>query len=375
MGEAGEGRVVTRLRRPRTYSGPRRAIMIGLAGLMVLLVVAGVAAAARGPAHVATQRGAGHQGMSTVLTDVSFTDASHGWIAGQAGYVLRTSDGGATWTKTTMSGRVNLNSVSFADSTHGYASGNWWTIEYLGKAGPLLFSTADGGATWKKSRVLPSVNGEMDQVVAVDADTACAVGAVSEIQYYGVVVRTTSGGSSWQTQLKQSGRKTTVLTGVDFVGAETGWACGYSGQTGHGVVLATSDGGTTWRKQPTPQSTWFLQICFVDAEHGWASADKSVLRTTDGGATWTKVAVVHGQDKDIEDVSFFDAEHGWAVGNAGTIWATTDGGATWVAQKSGVKTGLQAVCFVSAQQGWAVGEESVVLKTVDGGATWVGSGP
>jgi len=375
MGKAGGGRIVTRLKRPPTFSGPRRAIVMGLAGLMVLLVVAGVAAAAGGRAHAAAQRGAAHQGMSTVLTDVSFTDASHGWIAGQAGYVLRTSDGGATWAKTTMSGRVNLNSVSFADSTHGFASGNWWTTEYIGKAGPLLFSTSDGGATWKKSRILPGVNGEMDHVVAIAADTACAVGATSEIQHYGVVVRTTNGGSSWQTQLKQSGRKTTVLTGVDFIDADTGWASGYGAHTGHGVVLATSDGGATWLKQTTPQSAWLTQICFVDDEHGWACADKSVLRTADGGATWSKVAVSRGEDNDIEDVYFVDVQHGWAVGASGTIWASADGGATWTAQTSGVKSVLLAVAFVSAEQGWVVGEDNVVLKTADGGATWVGSGP
>jgi len=348
----------------------RRALVVGLAGLMAVLVVAGVAVAARGPAPGA-QMGAGHAGMSTVLTDVCFTDAAHGWIAGQAGYVLSTSDGGATWTKTTMGTRVNLNSVSFADSTHGFAAGNWWLTEDVGKEGSLLFSTANGGATWTKSRVLPSVNGELDHVVAIDPDTACAVGASSQVQHYSIVMRTSDGGSSWQTQRKQAGNKAIELDGVDFVDSEHGWACGLSAQTGKGVVLATSDGGATWGRQTTPQSAWLTQICFVDLEHGWASADHSVVRTTDGGATWTKVSVIRGRDMDIEDVYFVDATHGWAVGNSGTISASTDGGVTWAAQKSGVKTGLLAVCFTSAQQGWTVGEDSVVLKTADGGATWV----
>ena len=374
-GEAGGGRIVTRLKRPRAFSGPRRAIVMGVAGLLVLMLAAGGAAAARGPAHAAAARAGTHGGQSAVLTDVWFMDAEHGWIAGQAGYVLSTSDGGATWTKTTMKGRVNLTSVSFADTEHGFASGNWWTSEDIGKAGPLLFSTSDGGATWKKSRVLAGVNGEMDHVVAIDADTACAVGCTSEMEHYGVVVRTTSGGSSWLTQLKQSGNKTTVLTGVDFFDADTGWASGYGAHSGHGVVLATTDGGATWRKQMTPQSAWLTKICFADAQHGWACADKSVLRTTDGGATWAKVAVVRGRDKDIEDVYFVDVQHGWAVGASGTIWASADGGATWTAQTSGVKSVLLAVAFVSAEQGWVVGEDNVVLKTADGGATWVGSGP
>ncbi|MCX6363350.1 MAG: YCF48-related protein [Actinobacteria bacterium] len=306
--------------RKRDTVGARRAIAFGLAGLMVLLVAAGVAAAAGGRSRPATSLVAARGVPSSVLTDVCFTDAAHGWIAGQAGYVLSTSDGGATWTK---------------------------------------------------SRVLPSVNGEMDHVVAIDPDTACAVGASSQVQHPSVVMRTSDGGSSWQTQRKQAGSKAIELDGVDFVDAEHGWACGLGAQSGKGVVLATSDGGATWGRQTTPQSAWLTQICFVDLEHGWASADHSVVRTTDGGATWTKVTVIRGPDKDIEDVYFVDATHGWAVGNSGTISATTDGGATWAAQKSGVKTGLLAVCFTSAQQGWTVGEDSVVLKTADGGATWV----
>ena len=73
-------------------------------------------------------------------------------------------------------------------------------------------------------------------------------------------------------------------------------------------------------------------------------------------------------------ISFPDASHGWAVGDAGTILATSDGGATWVAQDSGVTGGFASVSFPDASHGWAVGDGGYgfIVTTSDGGATWTG---
>jgi photosystem II stability/assembly factor-like uncharacterized protein len=79
-------------------------------------------------------------------------------------------------------------------------------------------------------------------------------------------------------------------------------------------------------------------------------------------------------------VDFPDAAHGYAVGAYGRILATTDGGATWSPQVSGVEkreTGdgeanvLHGVSFVDATHGWAAGQNGIILATEDGGATWV----
>ncbi|RMH31265.1 MAG: hypothetical protein D6690_16970 [Nitrospirae bacterium] len=69
-------------------------------------------------------------------------------------------------------------------------------------------------------------------------------------------------------------------------------------------------------------------------------------------------------------VTFVSPRQGWAVGDEGTILATTDGGATWQAQRSGTKAWLSSVAFVSPCQGWAAGENGTILTTADGGATW-----
>lgn len=84
-------------------------------------------------------------------------------------------------------------------------------------------------------------------------------------------------------------------------------------------------------------------------------------------------------DARINDLCFVSARRGWAVGDHGAIWATDDGGRTWLAQNSGVACPLYSVCFVDDNIGWAAGGGAhpfshngygVLLFTRDGGRSW-----
>jgi photosystem II stability/assembly factor-like uncharacterized protein len=72
----------------------------------------------------------------------------------------------------------------------------------------------------------------------------------------------------------------------------------------------------------------------------------------------------------MHDTHFLDSSVGWAVGESGLILKTTDGGAHWSGQHSGVSTRLVQVRFANASVGWALGDTGAILKTNDGGATW-----
>jgi len=79
----------------------------------------------------------------------------------------------------------------------------------------------------------------------------------------------------------------------------------------------------------------YVSVDFVNPTTGWiAGADDennagAVFRTTDGGATWTKVADFK-QDV-LKDIDFVSPNEGWVVGDVG-IYHSTDAGATWVAE-------------------------------------------
>ncbi len=60
---------------------------------------------------------------------------------------------------------------------------------------------------------------------------------------------------------------------------------------------------------------------------------------------------------------------GWVVGFSGTILKTTDGGATWSAQRSGTLEDLTSAHFIpqgGINTGWAVGYFGTILKTTSG---------
>ena len=84
-------------------------------------------------------------------------------------------------------------------------------------------------------------------------------------------------------------------------------------------------------------------------------------------------------DAEIADLCFVNAEQGWAVGDRGAIWHTADRGRNWQLQTSGVDCRLSSVFFLDAKTGWAAGGQTqpyarcslgVVLRTEDGGQNW-----
>ena len=136
--------------------------------------------------------------------------------------------------------------------------------------------------------------------------------------------------------------------------------------------------GLPWTQQRTPpgvESATLSAVTFTDASHGWvvggAQGAGTILATTDGGATWSVQTPTGASVAGLSAVAFKGPTHGWAVGGQGTILATTDGGATWNAQNSGTSiASLAGVAFTDATHGWAVGDHGTIVATTDGGATW-----
>jgi photosystem II stability/assembly factor-like uncharacterized protein len=62
------------------------------------------------------------------LNDVFFVDARHGWIAGDFGTLLATSDGGATWRAQASGTHVALQSLFFVDARTGWVTGDFGSI-------------------------------------------------------------------------------------------------------------------------------------------------------------------------------------------------------------------------------------------------------
>jgi photosystem II stability/assembly factor-like uncharacterized protein len=296
----------------------------------------------------ATWSRVGSSFTSRSLQDVDAIDRTRAWAVGERGLILRTRDGGATWTRQRVPVTNTLNGVSLGTRRSGFAVGN---------AGTIL-RTTNAGARWVRAG--RPVRSRLVSVSAVDSRYVWAVGN------RGTILRSTDGGRHWK---RQKSHTRADLSSVTFVDRRHGWAVG-----GQNILLRTSDGGRHWKKRtlrapikhPDPQA--FYSVCFVDRRHGWIAAaggglpGYSVLRTTDGGRSWRWTQMEFGSF--MLDVSFSDRRHGCAVGEQSVMYTSQDGGRTWDFQ--GVTDGiggLAAVDMVDATTGWTVGPFGAILKT------------
>jgi photosystem II stability/assembly factor-like uncharacterized protein len=84
----------------------------------------------------------GETGTRNLLYDVSMADDKRGWVVGQSGTILRTEDGGLTWTaqpNNKIAEDTHLFAVQALDANTAWAVGEW---------GGRLF-TDDGGKSWQ----------------------------------------------------------------------------------------------------------------------------------------------------------------------------------------------------------------------------------
>jgi photosystem II stability/assembly factor-like uncharacterized protein len=272
---------------------------------------------------------------------VKFVSSTVGWIVGEAGTILKTTNGGTTWTAQTSGAGNNLYCVSFSDSNTGTVVGSYGKI----------LRTTNGGATWTSQ-----TNGTTLALYGVsftDANTGTVVGG------NGTILRTTNGGTTWT--LQTSGT-TNFLNGVSFTDINTGTAIGDLG-----TVLRTTNGGTTWTSQTSGTTKYLYGVSFTDANTGTVvGGNGTILRTTNGGTTWT--LQTSGLTDFLHGVSFTDANTGTAVGGFGRILRTTNGGTTWTSQTSGATDFiLTGVSFTDENTGTVVGVLGTILRTTNGG--------
>lgn len=118
-----------------------------------------------------------------------------------------------------------------------------------------------------------------------------------------------------------------------------------------GAETAFAEGGWFWQN-PLPQGNELSALTVIDANTAVAVGEAgTILRTTDGGATWINQR--SGSKSWLFGVDFTDPNHGVAVGNFVTMVRTTDGGASWI--ETQMPTNLLAVTFSDANIGTAVG--------------------
>lgn len=311
-----------------------------------LLILAFVSTGLGQNAWVSARRGQ----VGKDLNAVFFVDSKRGWIAGDEGFLNRTSDSGRSWTPQSVGTKDAINDVYFRSKDDGYLL-----------AGNRIFTTSDGGETWREARrFLPKdFQGGAPELYSVrfaNKKKGWVVGSVSrrDVVVESLLIYTDDGGVSWQRQRVPVREE---LIHLDFVGEDRGWIVG-----GGGTILYSGDGGKTWTPQRSGVDVTFYHVDFRNNRVGYAVGERgTVLRTTDGGETWFPVIVPVRNT--LLSVQFVSDDEGWIVGRGGVILRSDDSGRTWRRQETGTTQNLYAL-FVDKKSGWAVGGDGIVLQYV-----------
>lgn len=279
--------------------------------------------------------------VTTNLYDVFFTPSGiYGYIVGDNGTILATTDGGLNWVAQVSGTTNSLRKVYFANDTSGLACG----------MGGTILKTTNGGATWQ-----PITSGTTSTLFTLYYNGSFGIVGGSSA----TLLKTTNGGVSWSTVTNPF-----TSTGITDISVPTSsntnfwWVA-----TGNQTVGYTLDGGVNWTVSggPPGPSAAIQSMHARSATVIWRIAGNILQNTTNQGGLWSTPSATFTYT--LNDVHFANqtSVFGHAVGANGTIISTTNGGSTWTIETSTTTQFLRSVFMLNGVKGFAVGNNGTVL--------------
>ncbi|MFE0582842.1 WD40/YVTN/BNR-like repeat-containing protein [Streptomyces sp. NPDC058874] len=356
-------------------------LLDGAIGMCAASLVLGVLA---GPAHAEEQgraqdlRAAGwalkETGLTARFRGLAAVSRTTAWVAGSRGTVLRTLDGGRSWQDVSPPGAVaeqlELRDIEAFDARRAVALSIG-----EGEASRVL-RTEDGGATWTETFRNPDPRAFYDCLTFFDARHGLAVSDPVDGKFR--ILSTDDGGRHWR-----------VLPGAGMPEAlpgEAGFAA--SGQclvsagprdvwlaTGGGAsarVLHSADRGRTWRAAEAAvpagdPARGVFALAFRDRTRGLAvggdyrtgqASPHAAAVSGDGGSTWRQATAPPPAYRSGAAWYPYSGGTALAVGPTGTD-LTTDGGRSWRPLDAG---SFDTVDCAADRGCWAAGEKGRVAR-------------
>ena len=254
----------------------------------------------------------------------AFLNPKAGWISymnsGGEDVAKRTVDGGKHWETYNNGGQF----IKFFTEREGYGYGSCKTERQC------LLRTTDGGRSWTESW-LPEIK-FVDNAFFLNSKTGWIAGMNGEEEF---VLRTVDGGVHWEAAKVDAGPGVANIRDVFFLDDRRGWLISWAFNDDGTRLFKTQDGGKTWEADDDGsfqgKRKWLSQVRFLDSKVGFAfnSVDTSngapepvpgtdgylqmsfvnwdqnnLLYTGDGGQHWDKFAIPRA----VNDCQIFDGD-------------------------------------------------------------------
>ncbi|MCS7005186.1 MAG: YCF48-related protein [Cytophagales bacterium] len=344
------------------------------------------------PATTTSFRGIGFANNDTIiLVGLRFGGTGFTQFSPQGDLTIyRSTNGGVSFTRVSSTNIEQAGTLQFSH-THRvhFANSQVGYIAVIGRSNPnenFILRTSDGGATWKNyypSFGSPNVTSrQIQDIWAVGPDTVLF--ALGGSFFEGRIVRGIYDGVndtlSW------------AVVNVFSTGVDWGKYALFSPNgtnfyaVGNGGIWFSNDRGNSWGSSAaaanpieTSQKTVFISI-----SGNWVvSNDPGSLYKTDGTYTnWVKIMPDPRRYGRFRDIFAITNTIVYAVGTNGIIYKSTNANATDPANygyantfyqnisPAGVTDNLNAVFFTHPDTGVVVGENGVIYTTNNGGLTW-----
>lgn len=262
---------------------------------------------------------------------------------GQDGYLLNSTNSGASWVQKFAGIRNNFTSVDFKNLNTGFIAGE----------NGQFFVTSNGAATLL-SRPIP----ESILIQAIDFWNT-AFGYTSSAN--GKIYRTGNSGTAWVPLFLPVDR---TLSGFYLFAPSVLYAAG-----NNGFITRSFDSGVTWDQAVISNTTENLKdVTFFDFVTGFAMGENGHISWSAGGNVWENIPKV--TTKNLNALAKLDSDRALIVGNGGVILKTEDKARTWRIIESGTSKNLNSIDFFDDKAGFIAGDEGLALVTLDGGETW-----
>ncbi|MEI8006312.1 MAG: YCF48-related protein [Bacteroidota bacterium] len=233
-------------------------------------------------------------GSQAGLYGASFVSVDTGYVAGLPNGSIswsgfgKTTDGGLTWTSMQVPSNIyQFNDVIFRDANHGMLLAQT-------NSSAAVYATSNGGTSWQTATGISSGI----------PNRACHVSGTKYflVDNSGHIKKSLDDGLSWTTVYSGG----PILLGIAFYNDLIGQACG-----DNGLLLRTTDGGNTWQTQNVTTDIWH-QVIYVNQDTIYVVGTPEIIyKSTNGGVSWSN---------DYPQSTYNNAFYDLVITPSGTTW-------------------------------------------------------
>lgn len=295
--------------------------------------------------------------LYTNFQNCFFINPGTGWISGDSGIIIKTTDSGNTFDIINTGIVNNIESVYFTSPYTGWATAIQQKLDSVNYPGTIILKTTNGGLNWN-NYLYPDTNVFFPVIYFTDSLNGYMGGFGSTIVY------TTNSGLSWLESFTDSASIYYPVLSIKFFDHLSGYACGGFFDIA-GVVWKTSDGGRNWLREiigPEPFNDMYIfnsNKTFLTG--GDFKFGVNISKTFNGGNNWeTSFLGIFGVGTAID---FRTPYEGWiSLGFTGKFLYSFDSGNTWTEIYTPDTTKINDIQFIDSLNGWAVGNNGTLLK-------------